>query len=87
MKEIVGQTKKINAKDLLQLLSSQWATTEDIMKLAFVGESKAREMTKEITDIVSKEHKKKLPRGLFPMQVVQEYLGININYLKKIERG
>ena len=62
------------------------ATTEDIMKLAFVGESKAREMTKEITDIISKQNKK-LPRGLFPMQVVQEYLGININYLKKIERG
>lgn len=80
-------TQRLTAKETLELLNNQWATTEDIMKLAFVGESKAREMTKEITDIVSKEHKKKLPRGLFPMQVVQEYLGININYLKKIERG
>jgi len=80
-------TQRLTAKETLEILNNQWATTEDIMKLAFVGESKAREMTKEITDIVSKEHKKKLPRGLFPMQVVQEYLGININYLKKIERG
>lgn len=80
-------TQRLTAKETLELLNNQWATTEDIMKLAFVGESKAREMTKEITEIVSKEHKKKLPRGLFPMQVVQEYLGININYLKKIERG
>lgn len=80
-------TQRLTAKETLDLLNNQWATTEDIMKLAFVGESKAREMTKEITDIVLKEHKKKLPRGLFPMQVVQEYLGININYLKKIERG
>ena len=80
-------TQRLSAKETLELLNNQWATTEDIMKLAFVGESKAREMTKEITDIVLKEHKKKLPRGLFPRQVVQEYLGININYLKKIERG
>lgn len=78
--------QRLTAKETLDLLNNQWATTEDIMKLAFVGESKAREMTKEITDIISKENKK-LPRGLFPMQVVQEYLGININYLKKIERG
>ena len=80
-------TQRLTAKETLELLNNQWATTEDIMKLAFVGESKAREMTKDIAEIVLKEHKKKLPRGLFPMQVVQEYLGININYLKKIERG
>ena len=80
-------TQRLTAKETLDLLNNQWATTEDIMKLAFVGESKAREMGKEITEIVSKKHNKKLPRGLFPMQVVQEYLGININYLKKIERG
>lgn len=80
-------SQRLNAEETLKILNNQWATTEDIMKLAFVGESKAREIGKEITDIVLKEHKKKLPRGLFPMQVVQEYLGININYLKKIERG
>lgn len=80
-------TQRLTAKETLEILNNQWATTEDIMKLAFVGENKAREMGKEIIDIVSEEHKKRLPRGLFPMQVVQEYLGININYLKKIERG
>lgn len=79
--------QRLTAKETLELLNNQWATTEDIMKLAFVGESKAREIGKEIMEVVSEEHKKKLPRGLFPMQVVQEYLGININYLKKIERG
>ena len=79
-------SQRLNAEETLKILNNQWATTEDIMKLAFVGESKAREMTKEITNIVSKENKK-LPRGLYPMQIVQEYLGININYLKKIERG
>lgn len=79
-------TQRLTAKETLEILNNQWATTEDIMRLAFVGESKAREMTKEIKNIISKENKK-LPRGLFPMQVVQEYLGININYLKKIERG
>lgn len=79
--------QRLTAKETLELLNNQWATTEDIMKLAFVGENKAREIGKEIMNIVSEKHKKKLPRGLFPMQVVQEYLEININYLKKIERG
>jgi len=79
-------TQRLTAKETLDLLNNQWATTEDIMKLAFVGESKAREMTKEIKKIVE-DRGYKLPRGLYPMQVVQEYLGININYLKKIERG
>ncbi len=79
--------QRLTAKETLELLNNQWATTEDIMKLAFVGENKAREIGKEIMNIVSEKQKKKLPRGLFPMQVVQEYLEININYLKKIERG
>ena len=78
--------QRLTAKETLELLNNQWATTEDIMKLAFVGENKAREIGKEIMNIVSEKHKNKLPRGLFPMQVVQEYLEININYLKKIER-
>lgn len=78
--------QRLTAKETLELLNNQWATTEDIMKLAFVGENKAREIGKEIMNIVTEKHKKKLPRGLFPMQVVQEYLEININYLKKIER-
>ena len=55
-------TQRLTAKETLDLLNNQWATTEDIMKLAFVGESKAREMTKEITDIISKQNKSSYQR-------------------------
>ena len=79
--------QRLTARETLEILNNQWATTEDIMKLAFVGESKAREMGKEIPELVLTQYKTQLPRGLFPMPLVQEYLGININYLKKIERG
>lgn len=77
----------LSARETLELLSKQWATTSDIMRLAFVGESKAREIGKNVTKIVLEREKRVLPRGLYPMSVLQEYLGININYLKKISEG
>ena len=76
-------TDRLTAKETLDLLNQQWATLSDIQKLAYVGESKARDMTKEIADIANK----KLPKGLYPMAVVKDYLGIDINYLKKVERS
>lgn len=79
--------KALNAKETLELLSKQWATTSDIMRLAFVGENKAREIGQEVTKIVFEREKKVLPRGLYPMSILQEYLGINISYLKKISGG
>lgn len=77
----------LNAKETLELLNKPWATTSDIMKLAFVGENKAREIGQEVTKIVFEREKKLLPRGLYPMAILQEYLGINISYLKKISGG
>lgn len=71
------------ATETLDILNKQWATKQDIQYLAFVGENKAGEMVKEISAIVGK----KLPKGLYPMSVVKDYLGIDVNYLKKIERS
>ena len=77
--------RKLTAKETLDLLSQQWATTDDIQKLAYVGDSKLREITNNLKEIIQKRGYK-LPKRLYPMNLVQEYLGININYLKKIER-
>ncbi len=75
--------KVLSASETLEILSKQWATKQDIQRLAYVGDSKASEMAKEITTMVNK----KLPKGLYPMAIVKDYLGIDINYLKKVERG
>lgn len=77
----------LSAKETLELLNKTWATTSDIMKLAFVCESKAGDIRRKVTKIVEEKENKKLPRGLVPMAILQEYLGININYLKKISGG
>lgn len=85
-KKLLKPPQMLNATETLDLLNKQWLNTEDIMKIAFIGQSKAREITKDLTKIVE-DKGYRLPRGLFPTQIVQEYFGININYLKKIERG
>lgn len=75
--------RKLTASETLELLNNQWASTEDIMKLAFVGITKAGAIKKEITNKVI-ESGKTLPKGLIPMEQLQDYLGINISYLKKV---
>ncbi|MBQ8473149.1 MAG: hypothetical protein IJ501_06570 [Bacilli bacterium] len=75
--------KKINAKDLLQLLSSQWATTEDVMKIGGVGRDKALDIKNEIKENLE-EQGYRMARKLVPMEEVVRYFKININYLKKI---
>ena len=77
--------RKLTANETLELLNQQWATTSDIQKLAYVGDNKLREITNDLKEIIEKKGYK-LPKRLYPMQLVQEYLGININYLKKVER-
>lgn len=78
--------ERLTAKETLELLNNQWATTEDIMKLAFVGENRAGDIRNELSRMVE-EKGKKLPRGLVPMDLLKDYLGINISYLKKISGG
>lgn len=78
--------KVLTAKETLELLNNQWATTADIMKLAFVCQSKANNIRNTITKNIEEKENKKLPKGLIPMCKLQEYLGINITYLKKISK-
>ena len=77
----VGQN--LNASELLELLSQQWATTKDIKAIGMVGTNKAQEIKKEIKeDLESKGYR--VPHKVIPMESVVDYFKININYLKKV---
>ena len=53
------------------------------MKLAFIGETRARTIASNISNKVL-EKGYILPKGFIPMELLKEYLGINIAYLKKV---
>lgn len=75
------KTKKTsNANEILEVLNKQWLSRSDIEILAGCKKGKA---TKIMHDINEKA-KYKPVRGLVPTDLTVEYLGININYLKRI---
>lgn len=77
--------KPLTAQETLDLINKQWATNQDIQKLAYVGYSKARVIKKEIeNELVEKGYR--ISHGLVPMDKVVEYLKINVNYLKRIAK-
>ena len=78
--------KNITATEILDTLQKPYLTTKDISILASVGINKATEIRNKII----KELKEKnilFINNLLPNKEVVDYLKIDINYLKKIERG
>ena len=74
----------MEAKEMLELISKQYATSEDIKKLAGCGINEARRINNEIKEKLKDYY---LPSYKVPMEEVVKYLNININYLKKVERS
>ena len=75
----------MSANETLELLSKQWCSLQDLMKLTNLGRNSALKIRKEIiTDLEDKGYK--LPCGLIPMCEVVNKLNININYLQNIGR-
>ena len=75
----------MSAKETLELLSKQWCSLQDLMKLTNLGRNSALKIRKEIiTDLEDKGYK--LPCGLIPMCEVVNNLNININYLQNMVR-
>lgn len=73
------------ANETLELLSKQWCSLQDLMKLTNLGRNSALIIRKEIiTDLEDKGYK--LPCGLIPMCEVVNKLNININYLQNMVR-
>lgn len=75
--------KRTSVDEMLLILNKQWLDTQDIRKLACVGEAKARKIKYEIRDNLLAENWF-LPEGLVPSEKVVDYLNLNIKYLKKI---
>lgn len=75
----------MSANETLELLSKQWCSLQDLMKLTNLGRNSALKIRKEIiTDWEDKGYK--LPCGLIPMCEVVNKLNININYLQNMVR-
>lgn len=75
----------MSAKETLELLSKQWRSLQDLMKLTNLGRNSALKIRKEIiTDLEDKVYKS--PCGLIPMCEVVNKLNININYLQNMVR-
>lgn len=78
--------EKLNADELLDLASSQWASAKDIMKIGSVGRNKAYAIKQQIAISYYNDDKVR-NSGLVPMSEVLKYFGIDLNYLKEITGG
>lgn len=77
-------SEKLNAEQILEITSSQWATAKDIMMLGSVGRNKAYAIRSEIALSLYSDNNKLRNRGLVPMVEVLKYFGIDLNYLKDV---
>lgn len=77
---------KLTASEMLELVSQQWATVHDIMKIGNCGVNKAQSVKKEIKEKIKVELNKELPYGVVPMERVVDYYNININYLRRVSK-
>ena len=73
----------MNAKELLEILSKQWCTVEDLKKIANVGYNKVYAIRNKLIKSLEKDGYI-LPKGLLPMQEVVKYLKIDLEYLEKV---
>ena len=77
-------SEKLNADQLLEIASSQWASAKDIMKIGSVGRNNAYAIRSEIALSLYGDDSKLRNRGLVPMNEVLKYFNIDINYLKEV---
>lgn len=78
------KSNKLNAKDLLEIASSQWASAKDIMIIGSVGRNKAYAIRNEIISDYYDGDKRVRNRRLVPMIEVLKYFNINIDYLREV---
>ena len=73
----------MKANELLILISKQWCTLSDLMKLLGCGRNKALEVKKDIKNKLINEGYY-IPSNNLPMQAVIDILKIDIDKLEKI---
>ena len=71
----------MNTKEMFDLISKQWCTTEDLKKITGLGKNSALKLKSKIKkDLIDKGYS--LPNKLLPMYEVVNYLKIDVDYLK-----
>lgn len=76
----------LSADEMLNVLNSQWATIQDIMKIGSVGRNKARDIKNQIAKEIT-DQGLKLPNNLVPMENVIDYFKINVDFLVSINNS
>ena len=76
----------MNAKETLKLLSKQWCTVNDIMKICNVGMNKAVEIRAELKDKIIKEGFL-VPNNLIPTIEIIKAFNIDLDYLERMSKN
>lgn len=77
----------MTAKETLEIVSKQWCSLEDLMKISQVGRNSALKIKKNIREKLTKQGYM-VPKHVVPMKEVVDYLDINISYLEsRIKKG
>ena len=76
----------MNAKETLKLLSKQWCTVNDIMKICNVGMNKAVEIRSELKDKIIKEGFL-VPNNLIPTSELIKAFNIDLDYLERMSKN
>lgn len=75
----------MSAKETLKLLSKQWCTVNDIMKICNVGMNKAVEIRTEIKERITKEGYL-IPNNLIPTSEIIKAFNIDLDYLERMAK-
>lgn len=77
----------MTAKETLEIVSKQWCSLEDLMKISQVGRNSALRIKRNIREKLTKQGYM-VPKHVVPMKEVVDYLDINISYLEsRIKKG
>ena len=77
----------MTAEETLEIVSKQWCTLEDLMKISQVGRNSALKIKKEIKNKLTKQGYM-IPKHVVPMKEVVDHLDINISYLEpRVKKG
>ncbi len=77
----------MTAEETLEIISKQWCSLEDLMKISQVGRNSALKIKRNIKEKLTKQGYM-VPKHVVPMKEVVDYLDINISYLEsRIKKG
>ena len=73
----------MDAKETLKILSKQWCSVNDLMKIMCIGRNKALALRNQLKNQLINEGYI-VPSYNLPMQAVVDILKIDIDYLRKM---